>query len=37
MFLYVKTGHLGVKKHTVPERIAVRVVKINAVNTKTYG
>ena len=37
MFLYVKMGHFGVKKHTMPERIAVEVGKINAVNTKTYG
>ena len=37
MFLYVKMGYFGAKKHTIPEQIAVGVNKINAVNTKTYG
>lgn len=37
MFLYVKMGHFGGKKHTMPEQIAVEADKINAVNTKTYG
>ncbi len=37
MFLYVKMGHFGVEKHTIPEQIAVEVDKINAANTKTYG
>ena len=37
MFLYVKIGHFGVKKHTMREQVAAGVDKINAVNTKTYG
>jgi hypothetical protein len=37
MFLYVKIGYFGVKKHTMLEQIAARADKINAVNTKTYG